>query len=28
MTFYRTKRFWLRDPDGFQIWFQSPANPN
>ena len=27
-TFFRTRRVWLQDPDGFQIWFQSPVNPN
>ncbi len=27
-TFYRTKRVCLEDPDGFQIWFQSPVKPN
>jgi glyoxylase I family protein len=27
-TFYRTRRVWLQDPDGFQVWFQSPVNPN
>jgi uncharacterized glyoxalase superfamily protein PhnB len=27
-TFYRTKRVQLQDPDGFQLWFQSPVNPS
>jgi glyoxylase I family protein len=27
-TFYGTKRVRLRDPDGFQIWFQSPIDAN
>ena len=27
-TFFRTKRVCLKDPDGFQIWFQSPVARN
>jgi len=27
-TFYQTKRVLLQDPDGFQIWFQSPVSPS
>ena len=27
-TFFRTKRVLLKDPDGFQIWFQSPVSPS